>query len=152
MEAEVKHTLKTLYIQFLLFALIPVMLAVAYETDVLSIGLYAEDVRMQYIVETIGILVVIACVPAAFMLFRFVQKREIENVTLPVALKRYVYLCAVRLSLLEIAVVLNLIVSYITLNNLGGFCVLMALTASSLCLPGKKRLYTELKIQQPDAE
>ncbi|KAA6341171.1 hypothetical protein EZS27_011010 [termite gut metagenome] len=152
MEAEIKHTLKTLYIQFLFFVFIPIILAIAYETDILSVGLYADDVRMRYIMETIGILVVIACVPAALMLFRFVQKREIENVALPVALKRYVYLCAVRLSLLEIAVVLNVIVSYITLNNLGGFCVLMALTASAFCLPSKKRLYAELKIQQPDAE
>jgi hypothetical protein len=29
---------------------------------------------------------------------------------------------------------------------------LMALTASAFCLPSKKRLYAELKIQQPDAE
>jgi uncharacterized membrane protein len=152
MEAEIKHTLKTLYIQFLFFVLIPILLAVAYETDVLSVGLYAEEVRMQYIIETIGILVVIACVPAALMLFRFVRKREIENMALPAALKRYVYLCAVRLSLLEIAVVLNIIVSYITLNNPGGFCVLMALTASFFCLPSKKRLYAELKIQQTDTE
>ncbi|KAA6325948.1 hypothetical protein EZS27_024890 [termite gut metagenome] len=152
MEAEVKHTLKILYIQFTLFVFIPILLAAAYETDVLSIGLYAEDARMQYVIETIGILVVIACLPAALMLLRFMQKRERENTELPVALKRYVYWCAVRLSLLEIAVVLNIIVSYLTLNNWGGFCVLMALTASVFCLPSKKRLYAELKIQQPDAE
>lgn len=151
METEIKHTLKTLYIQYLLFALIPLLLAVAYETDILPVGLCAGDAKMQYILETIGILVVIACVPAALMLRRFMQKREIQNAATPSVLKRYVYLCAMRLSLLEIAVVLNIIVSYATLTNLGGFCVLMALTASAFCLPGKKRLYAELNIQQqPD--
>jgi uncharacterized membrane protein len=74
-----------------------------------------------------------------------------ENTLLPVALDRYVYVCAGRLALLEMVVILNVVASYMTLNNSSGYCVWIALIASFFCLPSKKRLYTDLKLQQPDS-
>jgi hypothetical protein len=151
METQIKQVLKIEYAQFFFFMLIPVLLAVVYETNVLPMGLYADDVKMQYLIETAGILATVVCVPLVFILFRFMQKRKIENNILSVALNRHVYLCAGRLALLETVVVINVVASYITLNNSSGYCVLIALIASSFCLPSKKRLYADLKLQQPDS-
>ncbi|KAA6336542.1 hypothetical protein EZS27_015315 [termite gut metagenome] len=150
MEAQIKQVLKILYIQFFFFMLIPALLAVVYETNILPVGIYADDIRIRYLIESTGILVTIVCVPLVFVLFRFMQKRKIENNILPVALDRYVYLCAGRLALLEMVVILNVVASYMTLNNSSGHCVLIALIASLFCLPSKKRLYADLKLQQPD--
>jgi hypothetical protein len=147
MKANIKYTLKILYTQFLLFLLMPILLAITYETDILPIGLYAGDAHMQYIFETIGILVTIICVPLTLKLSHIVRKRKKEKVVLPVALKHYLYLYGGRLSLLEIAVLLNVNISYITLDNFSGFCVLMALVASLYYLPGKKLLCKELKLR-----
>jgi hypothetical protein len=152
MNTEIRQALRALYIQFFSFALIPVLLIVAYETDILSVGLYAEDTKMQYIMETIGILVTIAFVPLALIVFRFIHKWKIENAELPTILRRYIYLCMGRFALLEVVVLLNVVVSYSTLNNAGGFCILVALAAAFFCLPSKKRLYTELNMQQPADE
>jgi hypothetical protein len=151
MEAQIKQILKIGYAQFFFFMLIPVLLAVAYETNVLPVGIYAHDVKMRYLIESVGIFVTMVCVPLVFILFRFMQKRKIENNILPVALNRYVYLCAGRLVLLEMVVILNVVASYMTLNHSSGYCALIALIASSFCLPGKKRLYADLKLQQADS-
>jgi hypothetical protein len=146
MEAQIKRVLKIRYVQFFFFVLIPVLLTAAYEKNILPVGIYADDVKMQYLIESAGILVTIVCVPLAFILFRFMQKRKIENNLLPVALNRYVYVCAGRLVLLEIVVILNIVASYITLNNSSGYCVWIAFIASSFCLPSKKRLYADLNL------
>ncbi|KAA6342082.1 hypothetical protein EZS27_010146 [termite gut metagenome] len=151
MEAQIKQVLKKLYVQFFFFMLTPVLLAVIYETNTLPVGLYADDIKMQYLIESVGILVTIVCVPLVFILFRLMQKRKIENNILSMALNRYVFSCAKRLALLEIVVILNVVASYMTLNNSSGYCVLIALIASFFCLPGKKRLYAELNLQQPDS-
>jgi hypothetical protein len=151
MEAQIKQVLKILYVQFFFFILIPVLSAVIYETNVFPSGIYADDIKMRYLIESAGILVTIVCVPLVFILFRYMQKRKIENNVLPVALGRYVYVCAGRLALLEMVVILNMLGFYMTLNNSSGYCVLIALIASSLCLPSKKRLHADLKLQQPDS-
>jgi hypothetical protein len=151
MEAQIKQVLKTGYVQFFFFVLTPVLLTVVYETNILPVGIYAHDIKMQYLFESVGILVTIVCVPLVFILFRFMQKQKIENSLLPVALNRYVYLCAGRLALLEMVVILNVVASYITLNHSSGYCVWIALIASSFCLPSKKRLYADLKLQQSDS-
>jgi hypothetical protein len=150
METQIKQVLKIGYAQFFFFMLIPVLLLVVYETNILPMGLLADDVKMQYLIETAGILATVVCVPLVFILFRFMQKRKIENNILSVALDRYVYLCAGRLALLETVVIINVVASYITLNNSSGYCALIALIASFFCVPSKKRLYAELKLQQPD--
>lgn len=144
MEAKIKRVVKLLYLQYLIFWLVPILLMVAYETDILSMGLYADDAYMQYILESICVLTTIICVPAALKLFGFLKKRKPENFILPTALDRYLYLCAARLVLLGVATTFNVVISNLTLNNLGGFCALITLIASVFCLPSEKRLRAEL--------
>ncbi|KAA6350107.1 hypothetical protein EZS27_002470 [termite gut metagenome] len=145
MRTEIKYTLKILSVQFLLFPVIPILLGIAYEFDFLPVGVYADNTYMQYVFETIGVLITIACIPLALKLLSIIKKRKKEKTVLSVALKQYTYLCTVRLLLLELIVVFNIIVSYITMNSFSGFCVLMALIAFVFCIPTKKHLYAELK-------
>ncbi|KAA6333197.1 hypothetical protein EZS27_018371 [termite gut metagenome] len=145
MKTEIKHTLKILSVQFWLFPVIPVLLGIAYEFEFLPVGVYADDTYIRYVLETMGVLITIACIPLALKLLLIIKKRKKEKTALPVALKQYTCLCMVRLLLLELVVVFNIIVSYITMNNFSGFCVLMALIALVFCIPTKKHLYAELK-------
>ncbi|MBP1613456.1 MAG: hypothetical protein H6Q13_904 [Bacteroidetes bacterium] len=146
MEQQIKHITKTLQLQYLFFWLLPFFLVVAYECDWLEVGLYAIDLRMQYYLESAGILLAIASVPLALKLFRFVLKKKIHELSSPVALKQYLCWSALRLCILEVAVLFNIVVYYLTLNNLGALSALIALTASVFCLPGEKRLREEMNM------
>jgi len=141
-----KTRLRYLSAQYYLFWLLPVLLVVAYEFDFLPVGLYADDPRMMYILETTGILTAIVCVPLSLKLFSIVLKKKIDEVHLEEALSKYIFWSGVRLGILEIAVLLNVFVYYLTLSNVGAFCGLIALTASVFCLPGEKRMREELNI------
>lgn len=137
---------KTLKLQYILFWILPILIVIGYETDLIMEGRYADDVRMQYILETIGILTAIVCVPLALKLFSIVLKKKIDEAHFEQAVRKYIIWCGVRLFILEVAVVLNLVVYYLTLNNVGVLCALIALTASMFCLPGEKRLREDLYI------
>lgn len=150
MENKIDKTLKTLKVQFFLFWLIPILLFVAYETNLLGVGTYADDPQMQYVWETIGILVAIACVPLALKLFSIVLKKKIDEVSFPAALSKYQLWSGIRLGILEFAALLNIVVYYFTLNNIGGLCALIAMTASLFCFPGEKRMREELNIITDD--
>lgn len=139
---------KTLKLQYILFWILPILIVVGYETDLIMEGRYADDARMQYILETIGILTAIVCVPLALKLFSIVLKKKIDEVNFEQAVRKYILWSGVRLAILEVAAVLNFIIYYLTLNNVGVLCALIALTASFFCLPGEKRLREELNISE----
>lgn len=142
-----KQIARKLNIQYYLFWLLPILLFVGYETEILPmIGEYADDARMQYILETVGILTAIVCVPLSLKLFSIVLKKKIDPSNLADALRQYVKWSAIRLGILEVAALLNIFVYYLTMSNVGAFCGLIALTASIFCLPGEKRLREELNI------
>jgi hypothetical protein len=132
--------------QYGLFWLLPVLLTIAYETDFLPVGLYADDPQMMYVWETAGILTVIVCVPLSLKLFSVVLKKNIDEAHLTEALSNYLFWSGVRLGILEIAVLLNVFVYYLTLDNVGAFCGIIALTASVFCLPSEKRMREELNV------
>lgn len=141
-----KQIAQKLKIQYGLFWLLPALLVAGCETDLLPVGWHAGDARMLYIWETIGILTAFVCVPLALKLFSVVLKKKINEVHLTEALSGYVFWSGIRLGILELAVLFNLIVYYLTLSNVGAFCALIALTASVFCLPGEKRMRQELHI------
>ncbi|NDV82885.1 hypothetical protein [Bacteroides sp. 51] len=140
---KIAQKLKT---QYYLFWVLPILFVVAYETDFLPVGLYADDPRMMYIWETVGILTAIVCVPLALKLFSVVLKKKIDEVHLTEALSKYILWSGVRLAILEVAILLNILVYYLTLSNVGAFCALIAVTASVFCLPGEKRMREELNV------
>ena len=148
MEEQIKQAVRNLRIQYLLFWILPVLLVTCYELNLFAIGCFADDPQQQYIWETLGVLLSIICIPSSLKLFNTILKNKIDTVAFPVALKKYVLWCVIRLSILEVAVLFNIIVYYSTLNNIGGFCALIGLIASAFCLPGEKRLRQELRISK----
>lgn len=148
MEEQIKRVLKSLKIQYISFWIIPVVLAVVGETGLLPVGIKADSVRAVYMFETAGILLTAVLVPLSLKLFSLVLAKKIDRVTFPVALSKYMVWSAVRLALLEFVVVFNLAGYYFTLSTTGALCALIGLTASLFCLPGGKRMYTELHITQ----
>lgn len=108
----------------------------------------ADDAEAVYYLETIGILLTAVCVPLSLKLFSMVLKNKINELTVTLALKRYVLWSNVRLGILEVVVLFNLLCYYLTLSNTGNLCMLIGLTASLFCLPGEKRLRNELHISE----
>lgn len=150
MEELIKHAIKNLKISFLTLWIVSFLFVVGGETEILPVGIFADDVRTCYFLDTIGILLTAVCIPLSMKLFSFVLTRQIDKLTFPVALNRYVLWNFVRLGLLTVVVFYNLICYYMTLNSTGALCALCALTASLFCLPGEKRLRNELHIDKEE--
>lgn len=141
-----KPVVKQLYVQYILFWLLPILILIAFETGMLDSGFYAGDGRMEYMLETISILITIVCVPLALKLFSVVLIKRIDEVNLEQALNRYVRWSGVRLLILEVAAVFNLVIYYLLLTNVGILCAGIAVTASLFCWPGEQRLREELNV------
>lgn len=141
-----KQLVRNLKIQYFIFWLLPILVIAGYEFDVFPVGVYADNQKIQYILETIGILVAIICVPLALKLFNIAHKKKIDQVNLVSALQKYLFWNGIRLGILEVAVLTNIIIYYMILSTVGSFCGLIALTASLFCLPGEKRLREELNV------
>ena len=135
MEEQIKHIAKSQRIVYVIFW--AVAMVVGGETELLPVGLFADDVRTSYYLETIGILLTAINIPFSMKLFSLVLTRKIDNLTFPVALSRYAVWSHIRLGLLAIVVVYNLLCYYMTLNSTGALCALCALTASFFCLPSE---------------
>lgn len=132
------------------FWLLPLVFVVAGETGGEWVGMYAADVRGTYLAETLVILLAAVCVPVSLKLFAWVLVRRIDRVSLPEALRLYVFWSRVRLGLLLLPVVAGFAVYYLMLSNKGVLCALIALTASLFCLPGEERLRKELCIDREE--
>lgn len=150
MEEQIKRVTRNLKVGYILFWIIPALLVVAGEMEWLPVGLLAEDVKGAYYFETVGILLTAVCVPLSLKLFSLILTKKINRLTITVALQRYFAWSSLRLMLLETAVIVNLFCYYFTLDTTGSLCALIALTASLFCLPGEKRLRSELHITKEE--
>lgn len=150
MEELIKRAIKNLKISFMTLWIISLLFIVGGEAELLPVGIFADNVRTSYFLDTIGILLTAACIPLSMKLFSFVLTNRIDKLSFPVALNRYVLWNFVRLGLLAIVVFYNLFCYYTTLNSTGALCALCALTASLFCLPGEKRLRNELHINKEE--
>ena len=146
MEKQIKLAVRNLNISYILFWVVPAFLIGAGEFELFPVGLLSDDVRVTYYFETIGILLTAICVPLSLKLFSLVLKKKIDNLTISVALKRYVVWSYVRLGLLEGVIIYNILCYYLTLSSTGNLCMLIGLTASFFCLPSEKKLRNELHI------
>ncbi|NDW11590.1 hypothetical protein D0T50_01650 [Bacteroides sp. 214] len=126
--------------------MLPALLVLLFEANLFGMGMFAEDGRMQYILETLGVLLVIAEVPLSLKLFNIMLKKMSAMENISDRLETYKTWSAVRLAMLETAAVLNIIIYYLTMNNIGGFCAVIALAASIFCFPSDSRLRTELQL------
>lgn len=122
------------------------------EFELIPVGSIEGNIQATYYFETIGILLTVLCIPLSLKLFSLVLKKKIDNMTITLALKRYVQMSIVRLGILEIAIIVNLLCYYLTLSSTGNLCMLIGLTASLFCLPSEKKLRNELHISKDEDE
>lgn len=145
MEEQIKRAVRILNISYIFFWVLPAFLLAAGEFELLPVGSLTDNVQAMYYFETSAILLTALCVPLSLKLFSLVLKK-IDRMTITLALKRYVQWSMVRLAILEVAVVIGILCYYLTLSSTGHLCMLIGLTASFFCLPGEKRLRSELHI------
>lgn len=147
---ELKHIVKVLRIGYVAFWCIPLLILMLGETNVLPLGIWVGNASTAYIANTIGILCMAFCVPMSLKIFSWVLTHKIDKLPLESAVRQYVLWNYLRLSLLELPVILNLVFYYLTMNNTGGLCTLIALVASFFCLPGESKVMTELHLDIKD--
>ena len=115
-------------------------------------GAYAGDVRMDYVLQTVGILLAVGLIPLSLRLFSLSLVKNVKQRSLPEALKSYRRWSEIRTGMLVVPVLVNLSFYYLTLNNTGVLCAMMALIASLFCVPTRKRMLDELDLVKEENE
>lgn len=146
MDKRINRILKCLQAEYIVMWILPLLLVVLYETGVMNEGALAGDVRMDYILQTIGILLVVGLIPVSLRLFSLSLVKRVKELSLPDALSSYRRWSEVRLGLLLVPVLMNLSFYYLTLNTTGVMCAAMSLIASLFCVPTRKRMLDELDL------
>lgn len=148
MKEQVNQLLKVLRGTYMILWVLPVVLCVLYETGVFPEGIYASDARMEYMLQTVCILLTVCLIPFSLRLFNLNLVKRIKELPLADALKSYRRWSEVRMLLLCVPILLNTSFFYLTLNTTGIFCATMALTASLFCVPSENRIKNELDLPE----
>lgn len=145
---EVRKLVAVQRVEYAVLWMVAVGLVVCFESGLWADGAYAGIPKVEYCLETAGILCAVILIPLSLKWFSLALVKRIRRLALLEALGSYRRWSELRLSLLAIVVWGNLLVYYLTLNNIGGLCALMGLTASFFCWPGVKRVMHELDIAE----
>ncbi len=148
MEDEIKKTVAHIKVTFACFWAFPILFVAFGEVENDWVGMYAGNVSVTYMAETITILLAALCVPLSLKFFSWGMTRKIDAAAFPKALKLYARWSDVRLLMLAVPVVAGLFTYYAMLSTAGVFCAVIALTASLFCLPGEGRLRREMHIDK----
>lgn len=146
MEKELKRLIRILKAEYALMWVLTVLLAALYECDILPQGLFAGDAQMEYIMQTVSILLTICLIPLSLRLFNLSLTRYISLLPLPEALKSYRRWSEIRIALLLVLALIDLSAYYWTMNTTGLLCAGMTVIASLFCIPSKQRLLNELQL------
>lgn len=146
MEKKIAQLIGLLKIEFVFMWLIIAGVILAYEYGVLEEGTLVGNANAEYLSQLTGVLLAICLIPMSLRIFnlsltRYIKKLDIEN-----ALKSYRRWSEVRLILLLVVVVFNISFYYWTMDTTGLLCGGMAALASMFCVPGRKRLLSELDL------
>ena len=148
MKEQIKRILKLQVVGFILVWALPLIYALLHEMGVMPQGTLADDAQMEYIFQTMGILMTIVFIPFSLRIFNLNLVKRIKELPLQEALKSYRIWSDVRLALLLVPALINLQFYYLTLDNTGLFCACMALIASLFCVPSESRIKNELDLQE----
>ena len=150
MEKKIKQLLQWLQLEYVLVWALPLVLVALYETGVMTEGAYAGDVRTDYILQAVGILLAVGLIPLSLRLFSLSLVKHVKQLALPEALKSYRRWSEVRIGMLLVPVLVNLSFYYLTMNTTGVMCAMMALIASLFCVPTHKRMLDELDLVEDE--
>lgn len=144
---EIQKWTRRLLVEYCMFWLIALLLVAAFECGWLEEGGLVGQDRWEFALETASILLTLALIPGALRLF---SRKVLTWRALPLleALKAYHRWNLIRLIMLAVIAWGNLVLYYLTLNNIGGLCALLACLAALFCVPGKWKLMNELEITE----
>ena len=148
MKKQINQLLKVLKSTYFILWVLPIILCLLYETGVFTEGIYANDARMEYLLQTVCILLTVCLIPFSLRLFNLNLVKRIKELPLVEALKSYRRWSEVRMLLLCVPVLLNTSFFYLTQNTTGIFCAAMALIASLFCVPSESRIKNELDLPE----
>ena len=126
----------------------PLLLVVLYETGLYQEGLLAGNAQMEYILQSVSILLTIGLIPFALRMFNLNLVKRIKELPLQQALKSYQIWSILRLALLFVPAIMALSFYYLTLNTTNLFCACMALIATLFCVPSESRIKNELDLPE----
>ena len=148
MKEQIKRILKWQIVAFILVWALPLVYTLLHEAGVLSQGALAGDAQMEYIFQTIGILMTIVLIPFALRIFNLNLVKRIQELPLQQALKSYQTWSMLRLALLFVPAIMALSFYYLTMNTTNLFCACMALIATLFCVPSENRIKNELDLPE----
>ena len=126
----------------------PLLLVVLYETGLYQEGLLAGNAQMEYILQSVSILLTIGLIPFALRMFNLNLVKRIKELPLQQALKSYQAWSLLRLALLFVPAIMALSFYYLTMNTTNLFCACMALIATLFCVPSESRIKNELDLPE----
>ena len=126
----------------------PLLLVVLYETGLYQEGLLAGNAQMEYILQSVSILLTIGLIPFALRMFNLNLVKRIKELPLQQALKSYQTWSLLRLALLFVPAIMALSFYYLTMNTTNLFCACMALIATLFCVPSENRIKNELDLPE----
>ena len=126
----------------------PLLLVVLYETGLYQEGLLAGNAQMEYILQSVSILLTIGLIPFALRMFNLNLVKRIKELPLQQALKSYQTWSLLRLALLFVPAILALSFYYLTMNTTNLFCACMALVATLFCVPSESCIKNELDLPE----
>lgn len=126
----------------------PLLIVVLYETGLYQEGLLAGNAQMEYILQSVSILLTIGLIPFALRMFNMNLVKRINELPLQQALKSYQAWSLLRLALLFVPAILALSFYYLTMNTTNLFCACMALIATMFCVPSENRIKNELDLPE----
>ena len=126
----------------------PLLLVVLYETGLYQEGLLAGNAQMEYILQSVSILLTIGLIPFALRMFNLNLVKRIKELPLQQALKSYQTWSLLRLALLFVPAIMALSLYYLTMNTTNLFCACMALIATLFCVPSESRIKNELDLPE----
>ena len=126
----------------------PLLIVVLYETGLYQEGLLAGNAQMEYILQSVSILLTIGLIPFALRMFNMNLVKRINELPLQQALKSYQAWSLLRWALLFVPSILALSFYYLTMNTTNLFCACMALIATMFCVPSESRIKNELDLPE----
>ena len=148
MKEQIKKILTIQKCDFLGIWVAPIIIAALYETGVFQKGTFQDNAQMEYIFQSVSILLTIGLIPFALRMFNLNLVKRIKELPLQQALKSYRIWSDVRLALLFVPAILGVSFYYVTMNTTNLFCACMALIATLFCIPSESRIKNELDLQE----
>lgn len=146
MEKKIKVLLALLKVEFYAMWVIVIGLIAGYECGIMEEGVLIGNDSAMYVAQLTGVLLAICLIPMSLRIFNLSLTKYIGTLDIENALRSYRRWSEVRIILLLVVAVFNISLYYWTMDNTGLLCGGMAVLASMFCIPGRKRILSELNL------